>query len=82
MPAPSRFMLIGMTASVRTMFGDANLPRLEAAHPGLRARIIEDTESCAALLPEADGALVRGTYQIPASARHPDARLRSPGSSA
>ena len=82
MPEPSLSVLVGMTPSVRTMFGDTSLRRLEAPHPGVRVCIIEDTESCAALLPEADGALVRGTYQIPASARHPGARRRSPSSSA
>ena len=71
-----QFVLVGSIPYLRTVAGDAAFARLEAAHPRVRVRVVEDADSFAALLPEADGVIVWPSYSIPSSFLRPDGRLR------
>jgi phosphoglycerate dehydrogenase-like enzyme len=69
------FVLVGLTPYLRDL-AEPHLRRLEEAHPRVRVRIVEDAETFASLLPEADGVIAWSTYPIPASVLVPGRRLR------
>jgi phosphoglycerate dehydrogenase-like enzyme len=74
---PGVFVVVGAPAGMRQAVGDAQLSRLERAHPSVRVEITHDHARFAELLPEADGAIVFLDFAaLLGPALRPGSRLR------
>jgi phosphoglycerate dehydrogenase-like enzyme len=76
MSTEKKVVLVLIPPRGRTVLGEANLGRLDSAHPRVRVEQIDDPERFAVLAAEADGIIVWPDFVVPPAALRPGGRPR------